>query len=116
MVGNYIPERGDLIWIEFNPQAGKEQAGHRPALVLSEKKYNQVTGLSILCPITSKVKGYPFEVKINLKEVSGVVLADHVKNFDWRERKAAFIAKAPETAVDEIINIINIIIGKRTDS
>jgi mRNA interferase MazF len=113
MVTSYIPERGDIIWIEFNPQAGKEQAGHRPALVLSEKKYNQVVGLAILCPITSKEKGYPFEVKISLKEVSGVILADHVKNFDWRERNATLITKAPEPIVDEVIHIINTILGKK---
>jgi mRNA interferase MazF len=113
VVNSYIPERGDIIRIKFNPQAGKEHAGHRSALVLSEKKYNQVIGLSILCPITSKEKGYPFEVKISLTEVSVVILADHVKNFDWRERKATFIAKAPEPVVDEVIHIINTIIGKK---
>ena len=110
MVKGYIPERGDIIWISFNPQAGKEQAGHRPALVLSHKEYNKKVGLSILCPITSKEKGYPFEVKINRKEISGVVLADHVKNLDWSERKASFIAKAPEHVIDEVITLINTII------
>ncbi len=112
MVKGYIPERGDIIWIEFNPQAGKEQSGHRPAIVLSEKKYNQIVGLAILCPITSKEKGYPFEVKINLNDVVGVILADHVKNVDWIERKATFITKAPDKIVDEVINIINTIINK----
>ena len=113
MVKSYIPERGDVIWNEFNPQAGKEQAEHRPAIVLSDKMYNQIVGLSILCRITSKEKGYPFEVKINLKEISGVILADHVKNFDWVKRKATFIAKAPDTLVDEVIDFINTIIGKK---
>lgn len=113
MVTGYIPERGDIIWIEFDPQAGKEQAGHRPAIVISEKRYNQTIGLAILCPITSKEKGYPFEVKINLKEVSGVILGDHVKNLDWKERKASFITKAPDSIVDEVIHIINTIIDKK---
>lgn len=113
MVDSFIPDRGDIIWIEFDPQAGKEQAGHRPALVLSEKRYNQIVGLSILCPITSREKGYPFEVKISLKEVSGVILADHVKNLDWKKRKATYITKAPESLVEEVIHIINTIIGKR---
>ena len=113
MVKSYIPERGDVIWIEFDPQAGKEQAGHRPAIVLSEKKYNEIVGLAILCPITSKEKGYPFEVKINLKAVAGVILADHVKNLDWVERKVTFITKAPESLVDEVISIINTIIDNK---
>ena len=113
MVNGYIPDRGDVIWIEYNLQAGKEQAGHRPAIVLSEKRYNQIVGLSILCPITSIEKGYPFEVKINLKEVSGVILADHVKNLDWSERKASYITKAPDIIVDKVIDIINTIINKK---
>ena len=90
MVGRasaYVPDRGDLVWLDFDPQAGREQAGRRPALVLSPKAYNQKVGLALLCPITSQVKGYPFETAIppGLK-VSGVVLADHVKNMDWRVR------------------------------
>ncbi len=113
MVKSYIPERGDVIWIEFDSQAGKEQTLHRPAIVLSEKRYNQIVGLAVLCTITSKVKGYPFEVKINLKGVSGVILADHVKNLDWVERKATFITKAPESLVDEVTSIINTIIDKK---
>jgi mRNA interferase MazF len=112
MVSSYVPNRGDVIWISFNPQAGKEQAGRRPALVLSHKEYNKKTNLSILCPITSKEKGYPFEVRINLKAISGVVLADHVKNLDWTIRNASFIAKAPESVVEEVISLINAIVTK----
>lgn len=112
MVKGYVPDRGDIIWISFSPQAGKEQSGHRPAIVLSHKEYNKRIGLSILCPITSKVKGYPFEVKIKMKEIAGVVLADHVKNLDWVERKATFIAKAPDNVIEEVIALINAIIKK----
>lgn len=112
MVISYIPEKGDIVWLNFNPQAGKEQAGHRPAIVLSDKRYNQLIGLAIFCPITSKEKGYPFEVKINLKEISGVILADHIKNLDWKERNVSFIAKANKNTIEEVINIINSIIDK----
>ena len=90
---DYIPERSDLIWLEFSPQSGHEQAGNRPAIVLSPKEYNSKVGLVIVCPITSKEKGYPFEVKVTGK-VKGVILSDQVKSFDWRVRNAKFIEKA----------------------
>ena len=99
----YIPERGDLIWMDFVPQAGREQSGRRPALVLSPRSYNERAGLVVLCPVTSKVKGYPFEVALpNGLEVSGVVLSDHVKNLDWRVRKAVRIARAPASVVLQV--------------
>ena len=85
----YVPERGDVVWITFNPQAGHEQVGRRPALVLSPKAYNGKVGLALLCPVTSQVKGYPFEVGIpEGLPVSGVILSDQVKSLDWRARKA----------------------------
>jgi mRNA interferase MazF len=85
----YVPERGDIVWITFNPQAGHEQAGHRPAVVLSPKAYNGKVGLALLCPVTSQVKGYPFEVTIpDESPVKGVILSDQVKSLDWRVRKA----------------------------
>ena len=101
----YCPKRGDVVWISFTPQAGHEQAGHRPALVLSPQSYNLKVGLAILCPITSQVKGYPFEVEIptGLKS-SGVVLSDQVKSMDWRARKATRICSLPETAVRQVLN------------
>jgi mRNA interferase MazF len=99
----YIPDRGDAVWIQFNPQAGHEQAGHRPALVLSPAAYNGRVGLAILCPITTQVKGYPFEVQIpDGLAATGVVLADQIKNLDWRVRKAAFLCKLPEEIVEEV--------------
>jgi mRNA interferase MazF len=106
----YIPDKGDIIWINFNPQAGKEQSGHRPALVLSHKLYNQKVGLAILCPITSKEKGYPFEVKIHTKDINGVVLSDHVKSLDWKERNAIFIAKVHPSVINTVINVFKTII------
>jgi len=100
-VANYIPERGDVVWLNFNPQAGHEQAGKRPALVLSPSSYNQKTNLALLCPITSRVKGYPFEVSLPKDDkVSGVILTDQVKSLDWKVRKAEFITKVPTTIIE----------------
>ena len=84
---SYIPEVGDIVWLEFDPQAGHEQAGHRPAVVLTPKTYNQTTGLLICCPLTTKIKGYPFEVIIE-GTPQNVALSDQVKSLDWKARKA----------------------------
>ncbi len=100
----YVPERGDAIWINFNPQAGHEQAGRRPALVLSPRSYNGKVGLCLLCPITNQVKGYPFEVLIPASlGVKGVVLSDQAKSLDWRVRNAEFITDLPEAATTEVL-------------
>ncbi len=106
----FIPDKGDLIWLDFNPQAGHEQSGKRPALVISPKEYNSITGLCILFPITSKIKGYPFEVAINSPEVEGVVLSDQIKNLDWRIRNARFIVKVNPGVVQEVIDLFNTLI------
>jgi mRNA interferase MazF len=98
----YIPDKSDLIWLNFTPQSDHEQAGQRPAIVLSPSKYNSKTGLLIACPITSKIKGYPFEVQINGKKINGVVLSDQVENLDWKTRKATFIEKASN---ETLINV-----------
>ncbi len=104
----YIPNGGDIVWITFNPQAGHEQAGRRPALVLSPAAYNGKVGLAILCPITSQIKGYPFEVLIpdGLK-VSGAILSDQVKSLDWKARQAEFVCKLPATALNEVLQKLN---------
>ena len=104
----YTPDRGDAIWITLNPQAGHEQAGRRPALVLSPAAYNHKAGLVVACPITSQVKGYPFEVAIpaGLK-ISGVVLSDQVKSLDWKARQAELICKLPAPTVDEALQKLN---------
>ena len=105
---NYCPDRGDIIWLDFNPQAGHEQAGRRPALVISPKIYNSKIGLCLLCPITSKVKGYQFEVVVSgLINIKGVVLSDQLKSLDWRIRRAEFIAKASPEMVEEVIALIH---------
>lgn len=104
----YVPERGDAVWITLDPQAGHEQAGRRPALVLSPAAYNERVGLALLCPITSQVKGYPFEVALpaGLK-VSGVVLADQVKSLDWRARDLAKICVIPDEQVAVVLSRLN---------
>lgn len=92
----YIPDRGDVVWLSFDPQAGHEQAGRRPALILSPAKYNEASGLALVVPITSHAKGYPFEVRLPAGlRVSGVMLADHLKSVDWRARNAERIGKLP---------------------
>lgn len=99
-----VPERGDLFWLSMDPQAGHEQAGRRPAVVLSPASYNGIIGLALFCPVTSQVKGYPFEVLLpSGLDVHGAVLADQVKSLDWRARRAAFICKLPASATDEVL-------------
>jgi len=105
MARRYVPARGDVIWITFNPQTGHEQAGRRPALVLSPSSYNGKVGLAILCPVTSQIKGYPFEVPIPLgSKLEGVILADQVKSLDWRVRKVEFICKLPRETTNEVLD------------
>jgi mRNA interferase MazF len=102
--GGYVPARGDAVWITLDPQAGHEQAGRRPALVLSPAAYNGRVGLALLCPITGQVKGYPFEVALPEKlAVSGVVLADQVKSLDWRARNASRICAVPQEVVAHVL-------------
>lgn len=103
----YVPERGDIVWLNFNPQAGHEQSGRRPALVISPVSYNKKVGLAIFCPVTNQEKGYPFEVKLpkNLK-VKGVILSDQVKNLDWRKREVEFICKVSEEILEEVFEKI----------
>ncbi|MBI4747310.1 MAG: endoribonuclease MazF [Acidobacteria bacterium] len=109
---SYVPHRGDLVWLNFDPQAGHEQAGKRPAVVISPLAYNQKVGLALFCPITNQVKGYPFEVAIpgHLK-IKGVALSDQVKSLDWKARRVEFIDHLPQTTMDEILNKIKTLIG-----
>jgi len=103
-MSSYTPDRGDLVWIDFSPQSGHEQAGRRPAIILSPEKYNSKVGLAILCPITSKKKGYPFEVILPEKiSVTGVVLADQVKNLDWKTRNIEFICTLHNQIVEQVL-------------
>ncbi len=112
MPRKYFPERGDIVWLEFSPQAGHEQAGHRPALVVSPKAYNQKVGLAIFCPITSNVKGYPFEVLLPEKhKVSGAILSDQAKSLDWRMRNAKRITCAPKDVLEDVLAKILTLLG-----
>ena len=100
----YVPQRGDVVWITLNPQVGHEQAGRRPALVLSPAAYNDKVGLAILCPLTNQIKGYPFEVLLPPGlSITGAILADQVKNLDWRARAAALICSLPRRTVAEVL-------------
>ena len=102
----YVPRKGDLVWLNFSPQTGSEQKGKRPAIVISSGEYNKKTHLAVCCPITSKRKGYPFEVVLDKQKIRGVILTDHLKNLDWKIRKAKFIEKAHPNIVSECIEKI----------
>lgn len=108
----YVPERGDIVWLTFNPQAGHEQAGRRPALVLSPSAYNKKVGLAIFCPVTNQVKGYPFEVSIpkGLK-ASGAILTDQVKSLDWKTRNVEFICEIPEEITKMVLRKLNTLLS-----
>jgi len=100
----YTPQRGDVVWITLNPQAGHEQAGRRPAVVLSPRTYNSKTGLAILCPVTGQIKGYPFEVLLPAGlPVAGAILSDQVKSLDWRARNAELIDTLPPETISELL-------------
>ncbi|TKB94710.1 MAG: endoribonuclease MazF [Nitrospira sp.] len=102
---DYVPDRGDIVWLQFNPQSGHEQAGHRPALVLSPASYNRASGLMLCCPMTSQKKGYPFEVVISdHPHQTSVVLADQVKSLDWRTRQAVKKGTASSSVVMETLS------------
>ena len=113
--GKYVPDRGDLVWLSFSPQTGHEQAGRRPALCLTPREYNERTSLGIFVPITSKVKGYPFEVPVNGKNIKGVILADiladQLRSLDWKVRKAEFVEKCPSQVVREVIEKLSLLIN-----
>ena len=106
------PDRGDLIWVSLNPQAGHEQAGRRPALVLSPVEYNSRVGLALMCPVTSRAKGYPFEVALPSDlDVTGVILSDQIKSLDWRTRRAEIACRAPKSVIDEVLGKLNTLLS-----
>jgi mRNA interferase MazF len=109
----YVPRRGDVVRLTFDPQAGHEQAGRRPAVVLSPSAYNAKVGLALLCPITSQVKGYPFEVVLPPGlPVSGAIMADQVKRLDWQARTAEFICALPAAVVSEVLQKIGLLLAE----
>lgn len=103
MVKKRAPDRGDVVWLNFTPQSGHEQAGKRPALVLSPRSYNEKVGLAIFCFVTSQVKGYPFEVLLNGK-IKGAVLSDQIRSLDWVARNSKYIEKAAPGVVAEVLS------------
>lgn len=110
MAAGYVPDAGDIVWLQFDPQAGHEQAGHRPAVVLSPARYNERAGMIICCPTTTRIKGYPFEVAIAGTPPS-VVLADQVKSQDWRARKATWKGRVSVSELAEVQAKLRTLIG-----
>jgi len=111
----FVPGRGEIIWLTFTPQAGQEQAGRRPALVLSPASYNGKVGLALLCPITRQAKGYPFEVGLpSGLRIEGVILADQVKSLDWRAREAERVGRVPAATLDEVTQKVLTLLGSNS--
>jgi mRNA interferase MazF len=103
-----IPDRGDLVYLSFDPQAGHEQAGRRPAIVLSPKSFNQATGFAAFCPITNQTKGYPFEVKLTQEDIiTGVILSDQIKTLDWKAIRCEIVGQAPTAVTKEVLDKIH---------
>lgn len=108
----YVPDAGDLVWLTFDPQAGHEQRGRRPALIVSARTYNAKARLAVACPITSHIKGYPFEVPLKPGgKIEGVVLSDHVKNLDWEARRAVFESKVEAAVLTEVRERLRALLG-----
>lgn len=107
----YVPDLGDVIYIDFDPQAGREQAKRRPALVMTPRKYNKAAGLVVVCPLTSVIKPYPFALRVHIKGRDGCVLTDHIKSMDWQVRRAEFYGRAPDTVLEQAQNLIGVLLG-----
>jgi mRNA interferase MazF len=111
MVADYIPDYGDIVWIVLDPRVGHEQSGRRPAIVISDKSLAEHTGLAVMCPITSKVKGLPFEIELYGTKTAGAILPIHVKSTDWTARKTRFIEKAPQELTNMVSQSVGAIVG-----
>jgi len=113
MVNLYVPEAGDIVMLDFDPQVGREQAKRRPALVLTDQRYNRASGLAVVCPLTSKRKPYPFALPITVDEVDGAVLVDQLKSLDWSGRNTKFHSKAEPGLVSKVRQYIAVLLGLR---
>jgi mRNA interferase MazF len=113
MVTPYVPEAGDIVMMDFDPQVGREQAKRRPALVLTDQRYNRASGLAIVCPLTSKRKPYPFALPMAIDKVEGAVLVDQVKSMDWTGRNAKFKSKAEPALVNKVRQYLSVLLGLR---
>lgn len=109
-MSEYIPARGDVVWLDYDPQRGHEQAGKRPAVVISPEAYNRRVGLALFFPITSPVKGYPFEVPINGSKIHGVVLSDQIKSLDWKARRISYIETVANTLIEEALEKLGLLL------
>ncbi len=114
MVAPYVPDAGDIAWLDFDPQAGREQAKRRPALVLTDLAYNRASGLVVVCPLTSKRKLYPFALPVLVDKVEGSVLVDHLKSVDWRARDAAFHSKADPALLTRVRMYLGVLLNVRS--
>jgi len=112
-VAPYVPQAGDIVWLDFDPQAGREQARRRPALVVTEQSYNRASGLVIVCPLTSRHRPYPFALPANIDKVEGAVLVDHIKSMDWAARKVAFHSKADLALLAKVRAYLGVLLGIR---
>jgi len=113
MVKAYIPRAGDIIWLDFDPQVGREQAKRRPVLVITDRSYNQASGLVVVCPLTSRRRSYPFALPVTIDKVEGAVLVDHLKSLDWSARKADFHSKADPSLLARVRVYLGVLLGVR---
>lgn len=113
MVARYVPRAGDLIWLDFDPQAGREQAKRRPALVVTDQSYNQASGLVLVCPLSSRRKPYPFALPVTIDKIDGAVLVDQIKSLDWGARHAVFHSKADPELLSEVRAYLGVLLGIR---
>jgi mRNA interferase MazF len=113
MVTRYVPRAGDIVWIDFDPKAGREQAKRRPALVVTDQSYNRASGLVVVCPLTSRRKPYPFALPTVVDKVEGAVLVDHLKSMDWAARKVTFQSKANPALLAKARAYLGVLLGIR---
>jgi mRNA interferase MazF len=113
MVSSYVPDAGDIVMMNFDPQVGREQARRRPALVLTDRRYNQASGLAVVCPLTSKRKPYPFALPVSIDQVEGAVLVDQLKSVDWAGREAKFHSQAEAALVRKVRQYVAVLLGLR---
>jgi len=110
MVGSYVPDAGDIVWLDFDPQAGREQGRRRPAIVLTDLAYNRASGLAVVCPLTSRRKPYPFALPALIDKIEGAVLMDHLKSVDWKERDAKFHSKADPALLNRVRGYVAVLL------
>lgn len=113
MVARYVPRAGDVVWLDFDPQSGREQAKRRPALVVTDESYNRVSGLAVVCPLTSQPKPYPFALPTKMDKVEGAVLVDHLKSMDWNSRRAKFHSEANPALLKKVKEYLGVLLGLR---